>query len=249
MSKPMLQNPHKNHRENLRNTAAEAGLGALKDHNLLELLLFNALPRRNTNDIAHSILNSCGGLQEALCIDKSSLLSCKNAGEGTALFLNALNEICEDYLRCREFEQTSFSTVGETRNYILGRVRLCSDAVAAIYTLDALHRIKTQRMIKKSSPAYTELLNDAIKDVTSCRCAFAFIAFSHPNGILAPDKSELNFVKSAREAFLSADVKLADVMIVTPLDCRFLSETNILPENFFSGQQRPKGQPINEPIS
>ena len=55
-------NPHKDHRSRLRGRFLSEGLSSFPDHNILELLLFFAIPRKDTNEIAHSLIDKFGSL-------------------------------------------------------------------------------------------------------------------------------------------------------------------------------------------
>ena len=48
---------HKNHRERMRKRFSEHGFDGFAEHEVLEMLLYYAIPRRDTNPLAHSILN------------------------------------------------------------------------------------------------------------------------------------------------------------------------------------------------
>lgn len=237
MSKPQNdRNLHKNHRKRLRETAVKAGLESFENHNLLELLLFNSIPQQNTNETAHKLLKSCGGIRGVLSSDKNTILSCENVGENTALFLNTLGGVCEKYLHDIKKSENGFSSVNGAREYFYDILKAQTDSVMAVLTLDGMGRIKTQNIHKKEGVLHSELLSTAVKDALSGYSVFSLIAFTHPNGILAPDKDEINFVCSAKDAFDSVGVRLTEVLIATTSDCRFLSETDIFPKGFFDWQ-------------
>ncbi|MCH5198968.1 MAG: hypothetical protein J1E34_08690 [Oscillospiraceae bacterium] len=234
--------PHQKHRENLRKTALAGGLSSFEDHNLLELLLFNVIPRRNTNKLSHKLLDRFGGIEKLLNADISEAVLVKESGEHTVMFLNILGSVCKKYYSdCinGQTNRTNFLSVDDARNYLYDLLKEEEKSVVAIVTLDAMHSIKTQRIYKKDGKTFEEMLSDATKDILSDYSAFAFIAFTHPNGILAPSKDELDFSFEIRKALLSVGIKLTEIMIISGVDRRFLSETKIFPEIFFSGQTRP----------
>ena len=55
-----MSNTHGGHRERLKNRFLEHGLDNFNDLNALELLLFYAIPRQDTNEIAHRLLDRFG---------------------------------------------------------------------------------------------------------------------------------------------------------------------------------------------
>ena len=76
-------NVHKNHRERLRIRAINSGLQDFYDHQLLELLLFYALPRIDTNDLAHSLIERFGSLEGVFKADRNELLSVSGIGSNS----------------------------------------------------------------------------------------------------------------------------------------------------------------------
>ena len=61
-----MANPHKGHRERLKLRFLESGLDSFTDVQALELLLFYAIPQKDTNPIAHALLERFGSLSQVL---------------------------------------------------------------------------------------------------------------------------------------------------------------------------------------
>ena len=53
-------NPHINHRKRLRRRFLNEGIDNFEDHNVLELLLFYSIPRKDTNELAHRLISTFG---------------------------------------------------------------------------------------------------------------------------------------------------------------------------------------------
>ena len=62
------ENVHDKHRERLRDRYLNEGIDGLRDHEVLELILFYAIPRKDTNELAHKLLNKFGNLSGVLII-------------------------------------------------------------------------------------------------------------------------------------------------------------------------------------
>ena len=78
---------HEGHRERLRQTFLEHGVSALHEHQLLELLLTFAIPRRDTNPLAHSLLAAYGSLDKVLAANPYDLMRQEGIGPQTAVLL------------------------------------------------------------------------------------------------------------------------------------------------------------------
>ena len=69
----MADNPHKGHRERMRKRILDHGMQNLADHELLEILLYYSIPMRDTNPIAHRIINEFGTLSNLLDVDAQTI--------------------------------------------------------------------------------------------------------------------------------------------------------------------------------
>ena len=68
---------------------------ALNKHELLELLLFYAIPRKNVNPLAHVLLDKFGSISAILNATSSELQSIEGMGESTTAFLTTLGKLLE----------------------------------------------------------------------------------------------------------------------------------------------------------
>ena len=90
---------HSGHRQRLFQKLKE---GKLTQHEYLEMLLFNAMPRRNTNDLAHRLYSEFGGLKKVLNASYEQLMKVEGVGESVALYIVCLGKILE---QCKTEEQ------------------------------------------------------------------------------------------------------------------------------------------------
>ena len=88
----MTEHEHGGHRNRLR---AKLDTGALCEHEYLELLLFYAIPRRNTNDLAHRLLVEFGSVHKILSATKERLMRVKGVGNNVASFLVTIGKMVE----------------------------------------------------------------------------------------------------------------------------------------------------------
>ncbi len=83
---------HKNHRRRLRERYAREGAGSFEPHELLELFLFDVIPRYNTNPIAHRLLDRFGSLHGVLNAPYEELLEVKGIGAKAAEYIVGLSK-------------------------------------------------------------------------------------------------------------------------------------------------------------
>ena len=79
---------HDGHRQRLKDTYKESGPSAMREHQLLELLLTYAIPRKDVNPIAHELINRYGTLDEVLKADITELSKIDGIGENAAILIS-----------------------------------------------------------------------------------------------------------------------------------------------------------------
>ena len=86
---------HDGHRERLRERYKENGLKGFNDINALELLLFYALPRKDTNPLAHELLNWFGSLQAVFSASVEELKDVPGISDSSAILIKLVPDICK----------------------------------------------------------------------------------------------------------------------------------------------------------
>ena len=97
------------HRTRLRERMMKEGASGFQDHEVLELLLFGSVPRKDTNKLAHTLLNKFGGIAGVLNASPEQLMMVKGVSSVTACNLAILKEV---YLRYKQDEQNKSKLSG-----------------------------------------------------------------------------------------------------------------------------------------
>ena len=87
---------HEGHRLRILEKLKE-NANALQEHELLEILLFNAVPRKNTNPLAHELLKSFGSIKRVFDADVNALMTVKGVGLSTASYLAVVGRFFQEY--------------------------------------------------------------------------------------------------------------------------------------------------------
>lgn len=90
-------NPHVGHRNRLREQARKNGLGNLHPHQVLELMLFTTIKRKDTNELGHALIDHCGDFKDVFTADVEKLTELTGIGRRTALYLKAMFEVYAKY--------------------------------------------------------------------------------------------------------------------------------------------------------
>ena len=86
---------HDGHRQRMKERFARHGLDSFAEHEALELLLYYAIPRRDTNELAHTLLDRFGSLERVLLAPREELMKVPGVGEGAALLLTRVPAVSQ----------------------------------------------------------------------------------------------------------------------------------------------------------
>ncbi|MHB1316080.1 MAG: JAB domain-containing protein [Christensenellales bacterium] len=90
---------HSGHRARLKSKRIAAGQDILTDHELLEMLLYFSIPQKNTNDLAHLLLETFGTIEKALSADYYALQTVPGIGPSSALLIMTAGDLAK---RCKK---------------------------------------------------------------------------------------------------------------------------------------------------
>ena len=110
---------HDGHRQRLKNRFLNEGLDHFEDIQVLELLLFYAIPRQDTNPIAHGLIESFGSLAQVMEAPVEELKKVPGMGDSAAIFLSLVTAACRYYLVKRSDSHVVLTTVEQCGNYLL----------------------------------------------------------------------------------------------------------------------------------
>lgn len=99
---------HAKHRQRMRNRAEEAGISSFAAHEVLEMLLYTAIPRKNTNDISHKLLKAYGTIQSVTLAPQCELLRFTNMTQRAARLLTNMPYYLQEFSACNRYKGKYF---------------------------------------------------------------------------------------------------------------------------------------------
>lgn len=213
-------NPHKYHRKRLRDTIKKTGIEGLPEHNVLELLLFYSIPRKDTNDIAHKLIKTFGSLNRVFEASYEQLLEVEGVGESSALLLSVIPDIFRRYAdEKKKGKKINISDPEAAKNYIIEKYYGCKNEVLYMICLDALGNVINCIKLGEGTPG-TVLVDkrNILENAFRTKADKVIFAHNHPNGIAAPSKEDLVMTSEISSVLSGVGIRLADHLIVADND-------------------------------
>lgn len=212
---PQSKQPHSHHRERLRKRAREEGLSSFEPHEALELLLFYAIPRVNTNEIAHALLDRFGSFAAVLDADYSQLVEVPGMGENSATFLTLLPEFFMLYGRDRLGSRPQLNTRAKAGEYCLHLFAQNGNEAFWVLCLDTHKRLLHSKLLFSGTPSETPILVRKIAEyVLQQRASSVLLCHNHPSGSPEPSVDDYATTHEIVVALATLGIAVDDHILV-----------------------------------
>ena len=114
-----MSSVHDGHRQRMKQQFAEHGGEGMNDIQFLEMLLYYAIPRSDTNELAHALLARYGTIRGVLDAELSDLRQIEGIGSNAALFLKTVREALRRYMTSPLQEKGFICSYGDAGRYFL----------------------------------------------------------------------------------------------------------------------------------
>lgn len=205
---------HDGHRDRLREKILAVGIKGLQQHEVLEYLLFAFIPRKDTNAIAHELINTFGSFSSVLTTDVDRLVTVKGMTRNAAVFLNTLPSILQVYTDDSDKERQNLSGRGIAREFMKNQVFGQGLEHVVVVALDA--RDNFIRMERMSSGTGAEVLlpiRDIMDFALRTSACSILIAHNHPSGDIKPSSQDLKLTMELGQLLARINVVLQDHFI------------------------------------
>ena len=177
---------HDGHRARMRDKIRKGGLGSFQQHEILEYLLFSFVPRKDTNEIAHALIDKFSSLSGVLNASEEDLEKVSGMTQNAALFLATLPDVFRAYVdgvNSDGANRQDLSGRGKARNFMCARLFGLNQEHVCVAALDAHDKLIKCEIIEQGSGDSVRLDVRKIVDFALKTGASAIlIAHNHPSG-------------------------------------------------------------------
>ena len=206
---------HKGHRERLRKRFLEHGLDSFSDIEALELLLFYALPRRNTNPLAHALLKTFGSFRAVMEAQTVDLAQVEGIGENAACLIRLVAEFGRRYMTSGRRSGKVIRGSADAGEYFLPLFAYETDELVYVACLDSGGMVKQCRRIARGMSNKVDFSSrDIVDTALRYNASHVIIAHNHLSGTAMPSNADVSTTKKLNAALSLIGVELDDHIIV-----------------------------------
>ncbi|MDE2515062.1 MAG: DNA repair protein RadC [Rhodospirillales bacterium] len=217
------------HRARLRQRLLEAGPAALADHEMLEMLLFLALPRRDTKPVARALLARFGSFAAAIAASPAALAAQPGLGEAAIAALKLAQAAALRLARAELHNRPLLDHWAAVEAYLAAALaREAVEQVRALF-LDRRNHLLADEVLGTGSidhaPVYPrEVMRRALELHTSA----LIIVHNHPSGDPSPSAQDIAMTRELMAAAKTLGIVLHDHLIVGNGRCASLRRLGLM---------------------
>ena len=217
---------HDGHREKMRQRFLSGGLDHFADHEALELLLYYAIPRRDTNPIAHALMDRYGSLSAVLTAPVEDLKKVEGIGDSAAILLRLAPQVYQKAQLAEYERDLPMSSVTAVGKYVVDRFIGERNEVIYQLCLDQKAKLLACKRLGEGGVTSADLdIRKMMEHVIATGASAVILAHNHPSGVATPSDDDWVATRKARAALQTIHVALIDHLVVADGDFVSMRQT------------------------
>lgn len=210
---------HKEHRKRLKERFRKDGLDGFNSVQVLELLLFYVIPRRDTNPIAHELINRFGSLTQVLEAPVEELMKVDGIGPEAAQFLSLIPAAGRRYLVDKTMQSKVLKTIDQCGAYLLPYFFGRKVETVFLLCLDAKCKVLCCREVGEGSVNSAGIsIRKIVETALGANATAVVLAHNHPSGVAIPSMEDYQTTQRIAAALQAVEVHLVDHIVVADDD-------------------------------
>ena len=211
---------HENHRSRMKHKLLSFGEGVFCDHELLEMLLFFSLPRVNTNQYAHELIDRFGSLDGVFEASISDIVDIKGIGFNSAVLIKLVAGLMKRRSAKTISKRQRMSSLSVTSEYIVNLFSSGNEESLYMVTLDnSLGVIDAACIISGTVNYSSATVAEIIKRAVKTNAASVILAHNHPKGLAIPSTIDIEATHRINDGLRYAGISLIDHFVVNGKRC------------------------------
>lgn len=206
---------HDGHRQRMREKYIRCGEEGFEDHELLEMLLYYCVSRRNTNETAHGMLDRFGTLENVFAADIEELEQFDYISKNGAVLIKLVGEMHRRCLIEKAGAVRRYDSIEKVGDFLVGLFKGQNTEKLYLLTFDSGMKMLDCACISEGTIGSVNVCIRKIVEITVCsKASNVIVAHNHPGGIAIPSKNDISLTHQLENLLELIDARLLCHMIV-----------------------------------
>jgi DNA repair protein RadC len=203
------------HRDRLRKRFREAGADALSDYELLEILLFRALPQRDVKPLAKSLIETFGSFAEVIGAPESRLAEVKGLGESSITDLKVIQAAASRLLRGAVKKRPVLSSWSTVIDYCRTAQAFADREEFRVLFLDKRNQLIADEVQQTGTIDHTPVYpREVVKRALELSATAVILVHNHPSGDPTPSRADIQMTQQIISVAQPLGISVHDHIIV-----------------------------------
>ena len=238
---------HEGHRQRMKERFLQNGLESLSGHEVLELLLYYALPYRDTNDLGHRLEDDFGSLVNVLDASPVDLQRVEGVTPHVATLLTLCGQLAHRYQKERYAVGQLLHTTAALGRFLIPYFAGKKEESVMLVSMDNRGKLLNatrifEGSVNSSQFNYRMAVQQALRD----NATVVVLAHNHPNGHALFSEADKNTTRAFAQVLELMDIQLLDHIVVSETDFVSMAESGDT-AHFFSSDRLPPLKAVASP--
>lgn len=208
---------HSGHRMRMKERFLKDGnFDSFSDVNILEMLLFYAIPMKDTNPIAHALLDKFGSLDCVFNASYDALISVPGVTPNAASLIAMVPALTKVYFDSATSQTDTITSSEQAAEYLIPKFIGLTHEALYLIALNKRGKILNFACVSSGNASSTDSdIRKIVSILLDCKATAAIISHNHPNGLCIPSKDDHNVTYEISKVLSSIDIRLVDHIIVS----------------------------------
>ena len=212
----LAEAPHYHgHRERLRSRFRDAGAEALTDYELLEAVLFRALPRRDVKPLAKKLIATFGSFAEVISAPEARLREIKGVGESVITDLKIVQAAASRFAKGEVKRRPMLSSWSAVLDYCRTAMAFAEKEQLRVLFLDKRNQLIADELLQTGTVDHTPVYpREVVKRALELSATAIVLVHNHPSGDPTPSRADIQMTQQIQEIAKPLGIALHDHIIV-----------------------------------
>lgn len=205
----------KNHRQRLRHRFMNGGAAAMPDYELLELILFRAIPRQDVKPLAHRIIHEFGDFNGAISASSARLASVTGVGQAVIHEMKIVEAAAHRLSRGRVIGREVLSSWDALIEYCTVSMAYRETEQFRVLFLDKQNILIADEEQQKGTVDHVPVYpREVAKRALELNASSLILVHNHPSGDPSPSNADIDMTERIQRALMALSIKLHDHIII-----------------------------------
>ena len=222
---------HSGHRQRLKDKVRKTNLRTLADHEIIELLLTYTIPRKDTNPLAHELLQTFSSLDRVIDANVADLQKVEGVGRETALFFKIISDLFAVYKESKSKDKVKLNSTGACVEYFRKCYEVTANEFMAVVCISKTGNVVGSFYVNGKNDHEINIDIKEFADKINLQNTSSIVLYhTHPHGDVTPSREDVKTTQDIYNICAVLRINVVDHIIFNETEHYSFAKEGVLEE-------------------